>query len=229
MPRRISRPWPFCAILLAAGLIAGAGSALDSWVFRGGLAGEQGPMILMVLNPQMSLAYDERGGSLLLAWKGKADAVAGSGPIRNYKASGPVYHRRANPAPWSLRGPKGDVKVTVAFEGVAPLGELASLAWSLRLSDGRRISVRETPMFDDHYGDNGLFRNLAVAGIPKGMTLRLELDGRGMAETWGGGGDGGIVEEGGRRYLEQATDGETPLKVTWSRPAGAADPGNLWK
>lgn len=229
MPRRLSLLRPFTAILLAAGLLAAPGATLDGWVFRGALAGEPGAFILMTLNPEMSLAYDERGGSLLLAWKGKADAVAGSGAIREYKASGPVYHRRTNPSPWSLRGPKGDVPVTIAFEGVAPHGGLASLAWSLRLRDGRRISVRETPMFDDHYGDNGLFRTFTVAGIPKGMVLRLELGGSGMAEAWGGGGDGGIVEESGRKYLEQASDGSTPLKVTWSQPAGAADPGIQWK
>lgn len=229
MPWRPPRLESLLPVLFAAGLLAGAGATLDGWVFRGELADEPGPVIIMTLNPQMSLAYDERGGSLLLAWKGKADAVAGSGAIRQYKPSGPVYHRRANPTPWSLRGPKGDVPVTVAFEGAGPHGDLASLSWSLRLSDGRRITVRETPMFDDHYGDNGLFRTFTVAGIPKGMTLRLDLGGRGMAESWGGGGDGGLVEESGRRFLEQASDGTTPLKVTWSQPAGAADPGILWK
>lgn len=82
--------------------------------------------------------------------------------------------------------------------------------------------VSERPEFDDHYGDNALFRNFEVTGIPAGMTLRLEVGGRGMAETWGGGATGQVIREGDRYFLLQELDGETPLKVSWS-PLGSSE------
>jgi hypothetical protein len=118
----------------------------------------------------------------------------------------------------------------VRFEGISARGDLAALEWSLRLPDGRSIRVTEVPMYDDHYGDDGLFRNFEVNGIPAGHSVRLDLGGRGMPETWGGGADGGIAVEAGRRLLVQEADGQTPLKVTWSDPRapGEAAPEASW-
>jgi hypothetical protein len=223
-------------------------------VFRGILEGEASPMVFLAVGKSMVLAYDERGGSLFQAWNGKALPASGPGSSARsagaapkagkgalataspaasttaFRASGAVFHRRTNARPWEVRGPGGKVKVTVALEGVSARGDLAALEWILRLPDGRSIRVTEVPMFDDHYGDEGLFRNFTVTGIPPGHSVRLDLDGRGMPETWGGGGDGGIVMEGGRRYFVQEADGQTPLKVTWSRPLepGEAAPAASW-
>lgn len=219
--------------LFPAPAAAGArsGAKLPPGVFLGSLEGEESPMVFLAFNKRMTAAYDERGGSLFLAWDGpaapSANPTAGpaqgpmppgtsAAPVRRYAASGPVYHRRLNPSPWSVRGPKGNIPVTVAFAGVSAHGELAALSWTLRLPDGRKIAVREVPTFDNHYGDNGLFRTFTVTGIPAGMAVRLDLGGRGMEATWGGGGTGGVAEERGRPFFVQEADGESPLKVTWS-------------
>lgn len=231
------------------GSVASA-DAPSSPAFRGFLEGEASPMVFLAIAEGMTLAYDEQGGSLFLAWNGKARPASGPGPSPGpagapvragkslpvpastavYRASGDVYHRRTRPRPWEVRGPGGKVEAAVRFEGISARGDLAALEWSLRLPGGRIIRVTEVPMFDDHYGDEGLFRNFTVTGIPPGHSLRLDLEGRGMAETWGGGGDGGMVVEEGRRAMVQEADGQTPLKVTWSRPAapGSAAPAASW-
>ena len=70
-----------------------------------------------------------------------------------------------------------------------------------------------------------------MAGLPAGTALRLDLGGTGLPESWGGGGDGALAEEEGRRCLVQGRDGLTPLKVTWSEAPAAGDPsfGGGWK
>jgi hypothetical protein len=203
-------------------------AAAPAWAFRGILAGEEIPAVFLALNDGMSLAYDERGGSLLLAWKGKPVPEAPSagpspaGTLPRYRASGPVYHRRSASAPWSVGGPKGNIPVSISLQGVSAEGDLAAVTWRLSLPGKRIVTVKEVPMFDDHYGDPGVFRNFSVTGLPQGTSLRLSLAGRGMPVTWGGGGEGGLAGEGDSLAFVQGRDGETPLKATWSPEAAVA-------
>jgi hypothetical protein len=243
----------FAIVLLIAP--AHAGRPRDPWVFRGSLEGRPG-LVFLALHIHMTVAYDTAGCSLFLAWKGKAETETGPMPAGpgsaawgpEYRAAGPVYHKRINPSPWSLRGPQGNVPVTVRMAAAEPAGEQARLEYILTFSAGgaaksakavkpikplkagkagrqgkaaQAIKVVETPEFDDHYGDNALFRTFEVTGIPAGMSLRLELGGRGMTETWGGGAVGRVEKEGDRFFLVQELDGATPLKVTWSEGGNA--------
>jgi hypothetical protein len=239
-PSRPSVLFRFSAVLLLAAT-AHAGRPRDPWVFRGSLEGRPG-LVFLALHTHMTVAYDTAGCSLFLAWKGGAETETGPMPAApgsvdwgpEYRAAGPVYHKRINPSPWTLRGPQGNVPVTVRLAAAEPAGEQARLEYVLTVGAGgaakplkagkaggkgkaaQAIKVVETPEFDDHYGDNALFRTFEVTGIPAGMSLRLELGGRGMTETWGGGAVGRVEREGDRFYLAQELDGATPLKVTWS-------------
>lgn len=237
------RPLPLLLLLSAClplSLSAGPKpEPLPAGVFRGLLAGDGRPLVFVALNDRMTLAYDEAGGSLLHAWRGKvvpldrgtvAAPAAAPGATARFRPEGLEYHRRDARSPWAVRGPKGNIPVTVGFAGAGLKGGLPSLRFTLRLAGGARVSVEETPMFDDHYGDAGLFRNFEVKGLPPGDTLRLDLSGRGLPATWGGGGDGGLAEAAGKTFLVQSADGETPLKVTWSDPAAGREParGGGW-
>lgn len=210
------------AACLAAALAAQAGPAAANRPFRGFLEGEASPMIFLPAGKGMTFAYDERGGSLFLAWKGRAEALPGPG--NRFRPSGAVCHRRSAAFPWSVRGPEGIKPITVTLKSLKAEGPLATLEWNLKLPGGRSVSVAETPAFDDHYGDPGLFREFAVAGLPDGTALRLDLTGTGLPESWGGGGDGALADEEGRRVLIQDRDGTTPLKVTWSEVPSPGDP-----
>lgn len=228
MPFRFRRR-SLAAFLLALSGLAGSALPGADGPFRGFLEGEPSPMIFLPAGKEMTLAYDERGGSLFLAWKGTADPLPGPG--NRFRPSGAVRHRRSASSPWSVRGPKGIIPVTVTFKSLRTRGPLTTLEWTLGLPGGRAVSVAETPAFDDHYGDAGLFREFAVAGLPEGATLRLDLTGTGLPESWGGGGDGALAEEEGRRLLVQSRDGMTPVKVTWSERPSPGDPahGGGWK
>jgi hypothetical protein len=217
------------AFLALACLSAPGARAAPAQAFRGFLESEASPMIFLPAGTGMTLAYDVRGGSLFLAWKGRAEPVPGPGG--GYRAAGTVYHRRASAYPWSVRGPKGILPVTVALKGLKSRGSLAVLEWELGLPGGRKVRVTELPRYDDHYGDPGLFREFEVAGLPEGMALRLDLTGTGLPESWGGGGDGALAEEDGRRLLVQSRDGTTPLKVNWSDHPASGDPalGGGWR
>ena len=209
------------ALLIVFSLTADRASAQrprDPWLFHGALEGRPG-MVFLALHKQMTVAYDRKGCSLFEAWKGAAVPETGPSPAglgEDFRPAGAIYHKRTNPAPWSVTGPKGNVPVTVRMAADTVEGEQARLEYVLSLPGGKRIRVRETPEFDDHYGDNALFRNFEVTGIPAGMALRLEVDGRGMTETWGGGAVGRVEKEGTRYFFIQELDGETPIKVTWS-------------
>lgn len=232
MPFRLrarSAPAAFMAIACLAAMACLAAPAPSPKPFRGFLEGEASPMIFLPAGKGMTLAYDERGGSLFLAWKGKAEALPGPGG--RFKPAGAVCHRRTAASPWTVRGPKGIQPVTVTLKSLQAHGSLTALEWTLALPGGLRVAVVETPSYDDHYGDAGLFREFAVAGLPEGMTLRLDLTGTGMPESWGGGGEGALAEEEGRRFLVQSRDGTTPLKVNWSDAPASGDPawGGGWK
>jgi len=107
----------------------------------------------------------------------------------------------------------------VRLAATAVVGGKARLDYVLTLPGGRQIKVRETPEFDDHYGDNALFRNFEVTGIPAETAIRLQVDGRGMPEVWGGGAEGRVEKEGAHWFFIQEMDGVTPIKVTWSTGA----------
>lgn len=231
MPRPLPRPGAVPLFVLISAFAAGAGSpgspTLPDGVLRGLLAGDGTPCLFITLDPEMSLAYDELGGSLLLAWKGRPVPDPSPGPApaggrKTYRAEGAVYHRRSSRAPWEAIGPKGNQPVTVTFKGISERRSLRVIAWRLGLPGGKSVSVEEVPMFDDHYGDPGVFRNFTVTGLPPGLALRLSLAGRGLPETWGGGGEGGLQGSGDSLSFRQDRDGETPLKVTWSPASGAA-------
>jgi hypothetical protein len=218
---------PLMFLLMPAGP-ASAGRPRDPWVFRGSLPDKTG-LIFLALHKEMTVAYDEEGCSLFLAWNGPAERPSGpaatgpqpsDGSAPEYRAAGAVYHRRRNGSPWSARGPQGNIPVTPEFLAARIEGGRVVFAYALTLRGGSVVSINETPEFDDHYGDKALFRNFEVTGIPAGVSIRLEIGGvpgKGMAETWGGGAAGRIVEEEGRRFLIQDVDGATPIKATWSK------------
>ena len=235
----LNRPVCLAAWSLAFWITAAVGEpprgAPAPWVFRGLL--DDKPVIFMILRPDMTLAYDEAGCSLYRAWKGGPRLLdePAAGSARAYRADGADYHIRRSASPWSVRGPSGNVPVTVRFEGLTGEGGTAGLApgkpmpgniidkqmavtlnYSLLLPGGGRIRVRETPAFEDHYGDRGIFRRISMFGIPPRLEVRLQLSGKGMPESWGGGANGAPRQEAGVWLLFQAEDGEAPLKVTWS-------------
>ncbi len=196
------------------------------WIFRGRIEGRA--VTLLALHREMTVVFDEVGCAVFLVWKGDAVPKA-AGNVRKapegsenslpeYLPNGPIYYRRISDSPWSLRGPQGNIPVTVHFQFVRQTEAHAEFEYGIEVKGGAMILVRELPEFDDHYGQNGLFRNFTVTGIPTGDTLRLDMDGQGMPDTWGGGATGRVVVDGPHRFWEQETDGSTPIKVTWTQP-----------
>lgn len=172
----------------------------DPWVFRSVLDG-RARMVTLALSDEMWVAYDAASCSLYKAWQG------------GVQFAGAVYTNEHGPQPTTAgarytEGLAGDVwQAEVGGVPVAAKAEWrgyelsrgqAILRYDIRLPDGRKIAVRETPEFavlSEPVGAGadaskaeprfGLERQFVAEGLAADvrLALRVRIDGDASLET----------------------------------------------
>jgi hypothetical protein len=197
--------------LAAAACVAAGAASAYPLVTYATLDGNPG-FAVIELNPHMSLAYDFEGAGLQQSWEGLAKNEAtgpgkpGEAPLRR---EGPLFHIRREAAPWSALRAGKPLPVKASLVDAHLEDGLPKVTYKIRIGkDTARIE--EYPEYDDHYGARALFRYFVYTGIPKGVTLRLDLRGRPPRE-----GEKPKFTEVGPESVTMENSGKTRVKLSW--------------
>ena len=120
-----------------------------------------------------------------------------------------LYYTKWKPQPlnykaWSVSNGGAAVASKTRYRGYSLKGSEVKINFGLILSDGKEISVTETPEYSNAGGKNGITRKFTFANIPAGHSVSLKLPGSGWSGT-------GVA---GGTYTVSA-NGESTLTGSW--------------
>lgn len=200
---RFILPWLFALTLQANAYEWAPGTAETPLEIK-----EDGEHIFIRFDRDFTAVYSKNLCSLYQAWRPAPAAAWDRLP------ASPYYHQRVKPV-WDVRRERFSVIRGAVFSSYVREPNAITLRYTLRLGNGREISVLETPKYDAHYGAPRLMRNMTITGLSAGEQVRLTLS-DGLAPVFWRLSGGGELEQGqGISTLVVRRDGFSQPLVLW--------------